>query len=292
MILGLALFLMTLLLLGFGYKLFIMKRSIQEIENQFNFIIRNDTNLLITLSSNDRNLKQLCSSMNNNLKTLRRLKISYEQGNQDLQHSITNISHDLRTPLTAIRGYLDLMEPNNLSEKQKLYLSYIHTKVLDLTDLTEQLFFFFKKQDHPSFINKKEICLNAFLETMLCSFYDLLKTNEIEPVIQITDKPIIRNLDEFTLKRIFENILSNAVKYSEKELSVILHEDGWIEFSNKTSSLDKITAEKIFNRFYTVENARKNGGIGLSIAKDLIELNGGQLFSSYEKGVLSIFIQF
>lgn len=291
--LGLILFL-AVLFINFCliFKIFILKKSLHEIEEQFDFIVKSDTNSLISITSNDPDLKRCCICLNENLKTMRKLKLNYEQGSQKLQHSITNISHDLRTPLTAVRGYLDLIDRNNLTEKQCTYLQYIDNKTKDLTELTEQLFYFFKSADYSALTNKKEVCINQALEAVLCSFYDLFKKNQIEPCIRITEKNIFRSLDETMLNRIFENILSNALKYSEKEISVILYENGVIEFSNKTSRLDKTSAEKIFDRYFTVENAKKNSGIGLSIAKGLVELNGGQIASSYEKGILKIRIQF
>ncbi len=273
-------------------KIFTLKKSIQEIQHQFEFISKSDTNHLITISSNDRDLKRCCSQLNESLKRIRKLQIEYELGSQNFQQSITNLSHDLRTPLTAIRGYLDLIDRRNLTEKQNIYLNHIDDKTQDLTDLSEQLFYFFKSYERSVSLNMKEVCINTVLEATLCSFYDLFKANHIEPTIQITDTPIIKKLDETMLKRIFENILSNAIKYSENQLSVALNENGILKFSNKTSKLDKTSVEKIFDRYFTVENANKSNGIGLSIAKGLVELNHGQIFSSYEKGIFSITIHF
>ena len=100
-------------------KIIVMKNGIKEIEEKFDFVIKSDTNSLITISTNDSNLKNLAKKINLNLKKIRKLEIQYNQGNEELKRSITNISHDLRTPLTAIRGYLDLIGDNNLSKKQK-----------------------------------------------------------------------------------------------------------------------------------------------------------------------------
>ena len=125
-------------------KIIVMKNGIKEIEEKFDFVIKSDTNSLITISTNDSNLKNLAKKINLNLKKIRKLEIQYNQGNEELKRSITNISHDLRTPLTAIRGYLDLIGDNNLSKKQKDYLSYIDDKTKILITLTEQLFNFSK----------------------------------------------------------------------------------------------------------------------------------------------------
>lgn len=285
------LFLISSALLTFTlFKIGTLKQSIKEITHEYHFIIQSDTNSLITLSSNDKDLKDLCICLNKDLKILRENRIRFEKDNQQLQSSITNISHDLRTPLTAIRGYLDLIDPKQLSQKNISYLNYIHEKTNELTALTEQLFEFTKTLDQS--LNKKEVCLNSVLENVLCGFYDLFLENHIEPSIDITNHQIIRCLDENMLKRIFENILSNVVKYSEKECIIKLTNQGVMEFSNRAPHLDKTTVEKIFNRYYTVENAKKSTGIGLSIAKQLVELNDGKISAIYENGFLKITVQF
>lgn len=267
-----------------------MKKSIREIEESFTNILKSDTNSLTTISSGDKDLKKLGKVINENLKTLRKLEIEYEQGNQELKRSITNISHDLRTPLTAIRGYLDLIDYQNLTKKQKDYLKYIDIKVKDLISLTEQLFDFSKGIDQNKDIVKEEVNMNQVLEEVICSFYELFKKNKIEPKIHITDKQIVKKINKEMLKRILENILSNAIKYSEEDFTIRLKDNGVLEFFNKTTVLDKISAEKIFDRYYTVENAKKSVGIGLSIAKQLVELNNGKINSSYEKGFFKIII--
>ena len=137
----------SIIIIALIIKIFVMKNAIKEIEEKFDFIIESDTNNLITISTNDIDLKQLAKKINQNLKKIRELEIQYNQGNEELKRSITNISHDLRTPLTAIRGYLDLIEHKNLTEKQEGYLLFIDEKVKILTDLTEQLFNFSKSLD-------------------------------------------------------------------------------------------------------------------------------------------------
>lgn len=100
-------------------------------------------------------MKNLASFLNDYLKELRKLELEYKNGNQELKSSITNISHDLRTPLTAIRGYLDLIDSNALNKKQRNYLKVIDDKVKDLIILTEQLFGFSKSIDLQNELKKK-----------------------------------------------------------------------------------------------------------------------------------------
>lgn len=273
-------------------KIIIMKNEINNIGKSISSIINTDTNNLITISTNDSELKKLANMLNKSLKELRQLELEYKNGNQELKSSITNISHDLRTPLTAIRGYLDLMDNNNLTEKQIKYLKIIDSKVNDLTELTEQLFDFSKSIDIQNEIKKENICINDILEDSLASFYSLFKEHNITSNIDICKDKVIRLLNENMLKRIFENIISNAIKYSERDFKVKMFDDGTIEFSNKTDKLDQVSLEKIFDRYYTVRNAKKSNGIGLSIAKQLVNLSDGKITAKYENGYLIIQVKF
>ena len=273
-------------------KIIVVKQSIKEVQKDLNFIIKSDTNSLITISTNDKDLKNLSKCLNDKLKLLRKLEIEYKQGNQELKTSITNISHDLRTPLTAIRGYIDLMECDNLTNKQKEYLKYIDEKSVDLTNLTEQLFYFSKGIEDYNRINKSKVCLNDILESVICSYYNLFKDKNIEPIIDITSKKIIKELDSNMIKRILENIIYNSIKYSLDMVKIVLKDNGNIEVSNKTTNFDSISVDKIFDRYYTVENAKKSNGIGLSIAKKLVELNNGTIKATYKNNILTIIVKF
>ncbi len=273
-------------------KTYIVKEEIKNIGKSLSNILKSDTNNLITINSNNKELNNLAHTLNNSLKELRKLELEYKQGNQELKSSITNISHDLRTPLTAIRGYLDLMQKDDKTKEQTRYLKIIDEKVQDLTELTEQLFDFSKSIDIQNEVEKKEICINDILENSILSFYSMFKKYDITPKIDICNEKVIRTLNENMLKRIFENIISNAIKYSENDFKLTLENTGKIIFSNKTTLLDKISLDKIFNRYYTIKNTKKSNGIGLSIAKQLVELNEGTIKAKYEKGCLVIEIEF
>ncbi len=287
------LFLITLGLSMFlFFKVVLIKNEVKNIGKSLSIILKSDTNNLITISSNDKELKRLVNLLNNSLKELRKLELEYKNGSGELKSSITNISHDLRTPLTVIRGYLDLIDNDGLSERQIKYLKIINIKVKDLTTLTEQLFDFSKSIDVQNELKKDKICINNILENTIVSFYSLLKEYNITPKVEICNEKVIRLLNENMLKRIFENIISNAIKYSEKDISVKMYKNGTIEFSNKTNKLDQVSLEKMFNRYYTVRNAKKSNGIGLSIAKQLVDLCEGSIEAKYKNSILTIKVKF
>ena len=273
-------------------KLYFIRKSLKEIQNSISEILSTDTNNLLTISSSDKEIINLANSLNFELKNLREEKLQYENGNQELKTVMTNISHDMRTPLTAISGYLELIKENNDENKKKKYIEIIERKTNDLILLTEQLFDFSKTMDMKINIKKEKCCINEIIEESLVNYYSIFKKNNIVPKIEICNKKIYKYVDKNTIIRVFENILSNVSKYSNGDFEVVLDEYGRITFSNRATSLDATTVQKIFNRYFTVENAKKSTGLGLSIAKQLIELNDGTISAKYIKNHLIIEIYF
>ncbi len=272
-------------------KIVIINLSIKEIEINIEKILKEDSNRLITISTNNINLKKLANNLNLYIYEFRKQEKKYKNGNQELQKSITNISHDLRTPLTAIKGYIDLIEKDNLNKKQSNYLKIISDKVDILTTLTEQLYDYSKCLDLKDKIKKEKVCINDILEDVLVSYYELFKQKKITPKILIVEKKIFKYLDKNMFVRVLENIISNALKYSEDNFEVNLLDNGKIIISNKTKSLNITNVNKIFNRYYTLQTGSKSSGLGLSIAKQLIELNGGNIYAKYKNNNLIIEIE-
>ena len=272
-------------------KIFLLRKSIKEIRFNLNRILVSNTNNLISISSTDRELINLTNDLNVELEKLREERLQYENGNQELKHSITNISHDLRTPLTAISCYVDLLKEEILTKKQGRYINIINDKTNELVNLTEQLFDYSKSLDLEKKNNKKSYCINEILEETVGSYYNIFKKKDIIPNIKICEKKIYKNIDKTKVIRIFENLISNCIRYSDNGCNIELKESGKVVFSNKASKLDSMTVKQIFDRYYTIENIDKNSGVGLSIAKQLVELNGGNIVAKYLKDVLYIEIE-
>lgn len=280
------LFSITILLIT---KIYYMRKSIKEIETSLDNILKENTNNLITISSSDKEIKNLASLLNIELKKLRDEQLQYENGNQSLKSIITNLSHDIRTPLTVINGYIELINKNK--ENTPKYIDIIKRKTKELTILTEELFDYSKTMDIGLKMPKENCCINEILENTLINYYSIFKSKNINPQIKISKNKIYKNVNKNTIIRVFENILSNIIKYSEGDFNVTLDDSGKITFSNETKKLDTTTVAKIFDRYYTVENAKSSTGIGLSIAKQLVELNGGIIKAEYIRNKLIIEIK-
>ena len=272
-------------------KLIIMKKTAREIADGFAEKLHDDTNTTITISSYDKDMRALADSVNKQLRLLRSEHIRYEQGNTELVSAITNISHDLRTPLTAICGYLDLIAKTDDEEKKRQYIRIIAERAEMMKHLTEELFRYSVVISRENGEQQEEVYVNQLLEESLAGFFPALTTKGITPEISITPIRVMRTLSKADLSRVFANILGNAVKYSGGDLSVSLSEDGEIRFSNTAKELSAVSVEQLFDRFYTVETARNSTGLGLSIAKTLVVRMGGSITAEYENDILTIVIR-
>lgn len=271
-------------------KVYLLKKSAREINKAFAEKIQNDTNTLIQISSHDTDMKELASSLNTQLKYFNQSRQKFEHGDLELKEAITNISHDLRTPLTAIYGYLKLLQKEECSEAGRTYLTAIENRTKAMKQLTEELFQYTLAVSDTEKLRIETINLNGILESCISSYYAVLKQNDIIPEIEIPEKKIFRMGNENALTRVLGNIISNAIKYSDGDMKITLSENGKITFSNKAYGLDEIQVGRLFDRFYTVETARKSTGLGLAISKTLIEEMNGTISAEYENGRLSIHI--
>lgn len=272
-------------------KIYFLRKSAQEITEAFHNRLTVDTNTLISISSKDSYMRNLAVEINVQLRLLRKEHHRYSQGDLELKEAVTNISHDLRTPLTAINGYLGLLEQEEKRENVQMYLSQIQNRTEVLINLTEELFRYSIVTSSQS-LNYERMDLVRALEESLVSFYAVMKEKNIEPQIELPEEPIWMQLDTGAVNRIFANIISNAIKYSDGDLSVIMAEDGTVIFSNTAQNLNAVTVGRLFDRFYTVEARRNSTGLGLSIAKLLIERMGGSISAQYQDCKLKITIRF
>lgn len=259
-------------------KLFLMKKSAREIIQKLCGSLAEDTNAVIDISSGDSDMRALAAALNVELRALRGERRRYAQGDAELKSAVTNVSHDLRTPLTAMCGYLDLLERCELSDEVRGYLERIRGRADAMKALTEELFRYSAAAESRE-LKLERLCVNDVLAQSLAAFYGAVSERGIQPEIVIPEQRIEIIADKSALSRIFSNIISNALKYSSGDLFVELSErpesGGWrVSFANSADNLGRIAVERLFDRFYTVEDGGGSTGLGLSIAKLLAEAMG------------------
>ena len=207
-----------------------LRHSLREAAEELDEKLRTDTNTLISISSGDRAMQSLVTHINRQLQALRRERLRLHSGNAELTAAVTNVSHDLRTPLTALCGYLDLLEQEPQTEAAARYLAVLRERTDAMRALTEELFRYSVLTATADELHTEPVCLNDVLEQSLAGFYGTLSARGITPSVHLPEEKVIRPLDATALRRVFDNILSNAAKYSDGDLAVALAPDGEVTF--------------------------------------------------------------
>ncbi len=273
-------------------RLRLLQNSLDDIGRQLGERLSSDTNNPIFLSSRDPHALKLAAELNVQLKELRRQRQQYENGDRELKEAVTNVSHDLRTPLTAICGYLELLGKGDKTPDQARYLALIADRAEAMRQLTEELLRYSVAAGGEEEPALEPVDLNAAVEEAVASFYGALVEGGVTPRVSLPEERVVRNLDRAALSRVLGNLLNNALKYSGGDLSVVLEPDGSITLSNAAPELDEVQVGRLFDRFYTVESARRSPGLGLSIARSLTERMGGTIAARYEEGRLAVALFF
>ena len=281
---------LALVALGLGIKVALLRHGIKGLRRDLAERRGQDTNTLLSLPCRDRELRRLASALNQELRALRQERLRYQQGDKELKEAVVNISHDLRTPLTAISGYLQLLQGQDLPPDTRRYLEQIGGRTQAMKRLTEELFRYSVVVSEEN-LARELVDLRRAVEEALLSFYGALEGRGIEPQVRLPETPVIRQLDPAAVNRVLGNILTNALKYSAGDLEVTLEESGRLTFSNSAPGLDPVAAGRLFDRFYTVEAARNSMGLGLSIAKELTQRMGGSIGAELHGGTLTVWLK-
>lgn len=272
-------------------KVYTLRQSARQLREGMAQQLERETNTLLSVSSGDREMRALADTLNGQLAQLRAERQRYQHGDLELKEVITNISHDLRTPLTAIVGYLALLEGEEKSEAVERYLSQISNRTQVLHQLSEELFAY-ALLTAPQPLHPQRVDLRGLVEEALLSYCGAMEQRGMEPTIQLPEERVERNLDPTAAGRVLSNIISNALKYSAGDFAVTMTPDGVITFANSAPDLNPVLVQRLFDRFFTVETARHSTGLGLSIAKLLTQQMEGTLEAKYQEGQLVITLSF
>ena len=278
-----------LLILITGYTLirFIsLKKQLRKIEKQVYFKER------INISLNDKDIEKLAETINNNMRENKQIEIDIMKREERLKQNISDIAHDLRTPLSSIMGYITLLD--NCTEKEKKeYINIIQRKSEELNLLINN-FYEVSLLDNSSLkIDITSIDIVQVIMDIVISNYALIKNNKIEINNRVPEKQIKIYGEEITCKRIIQNLVSNSIKYSTGYISIELDElENEVVFTikNNVSNLKESDIEHLFERFYTVDKSRNRSGsgLGLYIVKLLLNKIGGEVKVAQSMGEKNI----
>lgn len=297
-----------IILLGIGTFLFVFLTLVNRKVKYIKFLTKEVKRIkddgfgkTIEVKGNDE-LAQLCDSINNMSLELGE-KIENEKiMEKNKSELITNVSHDLRTPLTSIIGYVDLLKKNGFQDKDKFkeYIDVIDERTRSLNKLINELFEYTKLTSHDIKLNYSKVEIGSLVEQLVGEYTPIFNREGLEVYKDISSEDIFINIDVEKIVRVLENLLTNAKKYSlrnDKVLVTLYKEDDEyvvISLANKTKNIDKDELNNIFERFYKVDKSRKeqdSAGLGLSIVKRIVELHNGEVNAELDNDVIEFIVK-
>ena len=296
-ILVVSLVILILLVVYLLVKVIRIKSSIKNIGIELDKTKDEDYNRQIRTSLMDRDVEVLAAKINENLDYQKSLKLESSRSRQQLEQSISDIAHDLRTPLTVIKGNLQMMRSEELSDKGRDYLDISFKKADTLKEMVDEFFEMSVLESNQNAVILQKIDVPVFLSEFIIENEALIREKNLSPNISLPEYSIYIKADLKSLSRVFSNIFGNIYKYAEDEFGVSVGKvDGIciITIENKVSNPQEIDISRIFERTYRADKARTTGGagLGLYIAKLLVEKQKGSIEAKLEEGRLKFVLSF
>ncbi|CEO05367.1 sensor signal transduction histidine kinase [[Clostridium] sordellii] len=268
----------------FSTRFFLLSRSINTVTKDFKYISKNvNSNRKLKLNYPEKHLEQLLLEINKYLEDTQIYKQKYIKREEEIRKEIENISHDLRTPLTSIRGYLELIKDEDIPDKEKKeYIYIIEKRAKVLQNLIQDFYDLSRLENNDYNFSMEIIDINKELKEQILMFYNDFDKKNIDVDIKLKETPILVYLDKNAIERVFHNLIQNATKYSKSKFCMLLNSKNGeiiIEFKNDVQDMNRQDLDLLFNRFYMKDSSRSkdSSGLGLTITKFLIESMNGKI---------------
>lgn len=271
------------------YQRLVVKRSmdqkLKEVSRKLSDILENDSDEKIMAFTDNKALMDLSGQINRLLEDRQKMKAGFKRAEIASGKMLSNISHDMKTPLTVILGYLEILR---LKDPKDEALEKTEAKAKQVMELINRFFTLAKLEAGDMDMEIKQIAINELCRENILEFYDILQQKDFQVEISIPEKKLYVMGNEEAVERILQNLLSNGVRYggAGKYLGFFLREDDahvYIDVVDKGKGIDKESAAHVFDRLYTMEDSRnrdiQGAGLGLTIAKNL---------AGYMKGDISL----
>lgn len=275
----------------------LLHKEIRNINNQLNTINKINTNSKVLLSSSNKQIKNLTLEINKTLEEKLKTDAKHKKMDLEIRQAIANISHDLRTPLTSIIGYIQLLEDNSLSENEKnQYINIIKKRSKSLQVLISSFYDLSRLEEKEYKFELQSVNLYDIMCDLIALSYNDFLSKKIEPNIDIDEQIPLIIADENAVRRILSNLIQNMIKYSNKFIFISLKNNKdhiLATFTNDAPNLSEDDVSHLFQRFFTADRTRsgKSTGLGLAITKELVEQMGHEIFAELSKDNLSIIIK-
>lgn len=285
-----------------------IRAQLRDINDQLDFLYENDTNMLIGTDTNLIYLGQFKQRVNRFVEQWHKKRAEAAKKEQMISDTYTNLSHDIRTPLTSLDGYFQLLKDERDEKLQAHYIGVIQERIASLKDMLEELFMFTKLKNDTFKLEMDRCCVSRLLKQTVFSYYDEWKMRGIEPVVDICDEQIFILANTQALKRVFQNVIKNGLVHGKNDIEIRLYTKALgnvsdknqgnrmvnISVSNTIENPENVDVSQVFERFYKADEARSvtSSGLGLSIAKELVERMDGKINAQIEDNRFCINISY
>ena len=294
-----------LIILALLFRLFMLKSNIRQMKEELKNTRDESYNRQIKMMLTDKDLEALGTEINKCLDYQKHMKMESEKNKRQLEQSISDIAHDLRTPLTVVKGNLQMLEKEELSEKGREYLSISRNKAETLKGMVDEFFELSVLESDSKPVELCKLDIITFLSEFIIENEALINEHELTPEITFPEKAVFAQANKAMLTRVFSNLMGNIFKYAKESFKLTVKEDASdsslnpgndicrIIISNHVNDPDSIDIEHIFDRTYRADKARSDGsaGLGLYIAKLLIEKQKGIITAQLSDSQLEFIIE-
>lgn len=272
--------------------------QIKNLRDQVHFISRNDTNKRVSFYGKSRTMSRLAKDINYIIDTTSAKEQEVLKQDKEIKDTLTNMSHDIRTPLTSLKGYFELLEGSEDPEEQARYRRIISERIDSLGEILEMMFFYTKVSNINYQVQLESLNISEIIMHTLFSYFDDFENAGLTPNIDIDENlTVIGN--EQSIKRIMQNLVKNCLVHGDSKVEIKLKpsltddKTVLLTVSNGVRENDIPDPEKVFDRFYKADNSRhvSSSGIGLSVAKKLTEAMNGKIRAEYDGEMFSIVLE-
>lgn len=275
-------------------RLYLYKKQVSHMLKELELAGQSETNILLTSAVCIGQTEDVIGAFNSILEKNRCRIERLLCENRSYRESITSISHDIRTPLTSAKGYMQMIQKESLpKEKQIEYVKIVEKRLADLTGMLDQLFFYARMEAGELELHLEILNACSLFADTVSMFYEDFSKKNCEPDIRLPTSPCWLYTDRQAFIRIVENLIKNALVHGTGNYRMSLWQDGEkviIRMSNETNSIEPADIRHIFDRFYTtdVSRSRKTTGLGLAIVKELAGKMDGEVFAVLDGNMFSI----
>lgn len=279
-------------------RLLLLRRELKGITGTIRRIHRGKTNERVTVTTQNRQIGELANAVNDLYADIYRERGEHARAMDEIRQSMANISHDLRTPLTSIIGYVKLLRGGgNTPEQDARYLEVVYSKATSLHGLINSLFVLARLEAGAYRFELDRIDAGEILSEELAGFYQVFSEQGSEPGLSLSEAPLFIIGDAGALSRVFQNLMNNMIKHGTGDIRIGSRlADGKVifEFRNRAEGLAEGDASKLFQRFFTADRMRtgESTGLGLSIVKEFVEQMGGTIGAELAEGMLTFTLTF